>query len=266
MAQSYTNFIPGVVQSGSGISRGLSTDAGALSIHGSRSGEFNVTIDGVAVRNMGGAGGQTFYYIVNQATVQEIAVSTGGAGAEQQMAGLVSNVIPKEGSNRLAGQVYFHYTNEDFLADNLTDELEALGVGATGSIRESWDVNPAVGGPIFRDKLWFFGAYRHWGNEVDAGVRYNLTPTGWTYTPDMSRPTAAFRLSDRSYALRLTWQAAEKHKISAFFDHAPRKWYNRSASPLISPEASTWSPYRPNYLGQVTWKSPLTNRLLLEGI
>ena len=262
MAQSYTVFIPGVVTSGSGISRGLSTDSGALAIHGSSAGEAYVAIDGFNTSR--GTGGQGFYYITNTATIQEVVVSTGSAGAEQPWAGIVTNSIPKEGSNRFSGQVYFHYTNDHFAQSNLTDALKALGVGATGAIRESWDFNPGVGGPIMRDKLWFFGSYRHWGNEVDAGIRYNLTPTAWVYTPDLSRPTAAFRLSDRSHAARLTWQATQKNKFSAFYDQAPRNWYDRSMSPNVSPEASTWSPYRPNYLTSLTWKSPVSNRVLLE--
>ena len=262
MAQSYTVFIPGVVTSGSGISRGLGTDSGALAIHGSSAGEAYVAIDGFNTSR--GTGGQGFYYIANTATIQEVVVSTGSAGAEQPWAGLVTNSIPKEGSNVFSGQLYAHYTNDHFSHSNLTDALKAQGVSATGAIRESWDFNPGLGGPLMKNKLWFFGSYRHWGNEVDAGIRYNLTPRAWTYTPDLSRPTAAFRLSDRSYAGRLTWQASAKNQFSVFYDQAPRKWYNRSISPTVSPEASTWSPYRPNYLTSLTWKSPVSNRILLE--
>ncbi|PYR29499.1 MAG: hypothetical protein DMF92_11595 [Acidobacteria bacterium] len=262
MVQSYTVFIPGVVTSGSGISRGLGTDSGALAIHGSSAGEAYVAIDGFNTSR--GTGGQGFYYIANTATIQEVVVSTGAAGAEQPWAGLVTNSIPREGGNTFSGQVYFHYTNDHFSQSNLTDTLKAQGVSPTGAIRESWDFNPGVGGPIKTNKLWFFGSYRHWGNEVDAGIRYNLTPTAWAYRPDLSRPAATFRLSDRSYAARLTWQATQKNKFSIFYDQAPRNWYNRSVSPIVSPEASTWSPYRPNYLTSLTWKSPVSNRILLE--
>jgi hypothetical protein len=85
----------------------------------------------------------------------------------------------------------YTYTNESFSGDNIPAALEATGFSAAGQIRESWDINPAIGGPIIRDRLWFYGSYRHWGDEVDGGVYYNLTPTAWQYTPDVSRKTAA---------------------------------------------------------------------------
>ena len=37
----------------------------------------------------------------------------------------------------------------------------AKGLTATNSIKKLWDVNPSFGGPIVRDKLWFFGTYRY---------------------------------------------------------------------------------------------------------
>jgi hypothetical protein len=265
MVQRFTVFIPGVVANPLGTSRGLSTDSGVLAIHGGRSGEANVMLDGVSTRNMNGVGGQTAVrYMINQAMVQEVAVSIGSAGADQQLGGIMQNVIPRQGGNTITGLTYFHYTNERFSGDNLSQALKDRGLGGAGAIRESWDINPAVGGPIIRDRLWFYGSYRHWGNEVDAGIRYNLTPTGFQYTPDLSRPTAAFRLSDRNNTLRLTLQATPRNQFNLFFDHNPRNWYNRSASAQVSPESATRTPYYPNYVGQLTWKSPLTNRLFLE--
>ena len=49
----------------------------------------------------------------------------------------------EQGGNNFSGLTYFHYTNESFSGDNLSDELEALGLGGAGAMRESWDINPA---------------------------------------------------------------------------------------------------------------------------
>ena len=116
------------------------------------------------------------------------------------MAGIVTNIIPKEGGNTLGGMAYYHYTGASMVGDNLTDPLKAQGVTGTNSIRRDWDFNPALGGPLMKDKLWFFGSYRNAGSEADAGVRYNLTPTGWAYTPDLSRPTAGQKVVDSNYS------------------------------------------------------------------
>ena len=180
--------------------------------------------------------------------VQEAVASLGSAGAEQQMSGVMTNIIPRQGGNMFSGLGYFHYTNEHFSGDNVPDALKASGLGAAGQIRSSWDINPALGGPILRDKLWFFGSYRHWGDETDGGVHYNLTPTAFVYTPDLSRPTAATRFSYRNQSARLTWQASQRNQFSVFFDNNPRWWYNRRVAPTVPPEASTYTPYYPNYL------------------
>jgi hypothetical protein len=61
----------------------------------------------------------------------------------------------------------------------------------------------------------------------------------------------------------LTWQAAPKHKISAFVDNAPQVAWQRSTS-LVSPEATNYSPYLPNIFANLSWKSPIANGWLLE--
>ncbi len=263
MPQLYTLFVPGVVL-GAGGQQGLGNSSNILSIHGSRAGETNVAVDGILNRDATGTGGQSFYYYVNQGTVQEVAVITGSGGAETQMGGIVTNVIPKEGGNQLSGQFYVHYTNEDLLGNNLTDELRALGVTATTSTTEQWDVNPSVGGPIMRDKLWFFGSYRTWGAAQAVGIPYNLTPTAWTYTPDPARPRGENRVTDRSYYARLTWQASQRNKIGFLFDWQPHYIFNRDIIGTVSPEATTYSPITENYNTHLTWKSPLSNRLFVD--
>src|SRR5262249_47034136 len=119
--------------------------------------------------------------------------------------------------------------------------------------------------PLIKDKLWFYGAYRNWGvTQFVAGSYYNATPTAWVYTPDFNRP-ATGEVSNDSKAIRLTWQATPKNKGSAFFDLSPFTHHNRGFAATIAPEAQTWPPIVPNNFAQVTWKSPMTNRVLLEG-
>src|SRR6185436_2073960 len=241
------------------------TESGQLGIHGGRDGEGNIQMEGVSTRNMNGPGGLfAARYIVNPGMVQEVAVSLGSQGADQQMGAVVTNAIPKSGGNVFSGFLFGHWANESFSSSNLSDELKALGLGASGALRETWDFNPGGGGPIKRDRLWFYGSYRYWGNEFDSGVRYNLTPAGWSYTPDLSRPTASQRLADKNYSVRLTGQVTPRNTATFFVDSNPRTWSNRSVSPTVSVESSTWTTYRPNYVVQSTWKSPVNSKLFLE--
>jgi hypothetical protein len=268
MPQSYAFFVPGVAmpagtQNNVGIGLGNATTV--MTVNGASDAEFNIAIDGVVTRNMVTQGGLGHQYFINEGTVAEVVISTAAASAEQQGAGIVTNVIPKEGGNTLSGMFFYSYTDENFLSDNVTDALKALGVKSTNSTRKQWDVNPAAGGAIKRDTLWFYASFRDWGGDVASTVNYNLTPTGWVYTPDFNRPTASTKIADHSNSLRLTWQASMKNKFGFFFDRQPRDWNNRkNFNTPTSAEATTFSPYRPNFLAQVSWKSPISSRLLLE--
>jgi len=144
--------------------------------------------------------------------------------------------------------------------------LKAQGLTSVNRQKEFWDYNGSWGGPLQRTKLWFWNSLRHWGTETyRAGVYYNQTlPPAWAYTPDLSRQFAE-RSSLQSYALRLTWQAAARHKLSVYYDYNPTCFCDRSnTAESQSPEATDNWYNRPNDLIQATWKAPLTNRLFLQ--
>lgn len=258
--QSFVPYIPGVVGGLGQIGR----DTAVLSINGGRGAEANVAIDGTADHTFEGPGGGAFTYYINQASVQEVSVSTGGQSAEQGVSGITTNLIPKEGSNRFSGFLFVGYGDENLQSNNLTGELLATGLTAVNSLKKIWDVNPAWGGPIVQDKLWFYNAYRNWGSiNYLAGLYYNATPLGWSYTPDLSRQ-AVTEVWDKSANLRLTWQASQKHKISLFYDYQPHCTCNRNFSATVAPEATQYGVWAPNGFRQASWKSPVSNRFYLE--
>ena len=126
-------------------------------------------------------------------------------------------------------------------------------------------MNPSWGGPIVRDKLWFYNSFRYWGTDTYlAGLYRNATPLGYSYTPDLNNQADA-RVVDGSSNLRLTWQATQKNKISAFWDEQPHCTCNYPGfDATASPEATGHGKWSPNSFRQLTWKSPLTSRLLLD--
>ena len=262
LPQYYTLTIPAVTQAAGG-QQGLGTASNTLGIHGSRPGEAQTGIDGFSNRNMDGPGGPNMFFYVNQATVQEVVVSTSSSGADQQMSGVVTNVIPKDGGNQLSGQFFTSYADDKHLqGSNLTPELKAFGLASSG-IHQQYDFNIAVGGPIRRDKIWFFSSYRKWSTTLNVPNFYNLTPQAWVYTPDPTR-TGVGKQSDQSYALRLTAQISPRNKLSSYFDVQPHIHHNRNYAATVSPEAQTFSPIYPTYLASLIWKSPVSTRLLLE--
>ena len=127
-----------------------------------------------------------------------------------------------------------------------------------------------MGGPIKRDRLWFFGALRWWGDaNIDGGRFWNTTQGTPFYTPDFNRPGDRYEWY-QSYATRVTWQASPRNKVNVFVDRERTCHCRDQLSPVIAggvdaPEAEFIYHMDPMGLYQATWSSPVTNRLLLEG-
>ena len=262
--QGFAALMPGVIGQGIAGTPGGREEMNVAS-HGAQARDSLFLIDGASVGGVRGEGGAAAFFRISQAYVGEITVTLGGGTAELAYSGTVTNVIPKEGGNRLTGSVYFDYAGKNFSASNLTPELEAQGFtkDSLSNLRKLWDVSPSIGGPIARDKLWFFASFRHAGSvQTRAGLFENATPLGWVYTPDRTRP-AVIRLVDKSQNMRLTWQATQNNKFGAFIDNQPHIVFQRGYQNQISPEATAYAPF-PNFFYALNWKSTLSNRLLLD--
>src|SRR5262249_38482213 len=120
-----------------------------------------------------------------------------------------------------------------------------------------------LGGPIRRDRLWFFVAERWAGNKNRvAGVFFNQTQGTPFYTPDLSRP--AFRQDLlQAHMGHLTWQATSKSKFD-FFAELQDSCQCRGSGEFIAPEASYKLHFRPQGLVYGSWSSPRTSKLLFE--
>jgi hypothetical protein len=255
----YTPLIPGVT----GNLGQVGVFGGTFTIHGSAISSTRLAVDGFETNSMA-ADGAGFIYYVNMASVQESSVSISGESAELQLSGVRNNIVPKTGGNRLSGFFFAGGGGHRIQADNITDSLKTSGLTAVNSLKELYDINPAWGGPIVKDKLWFYNAYRY-NTETDylAGLYFNATPTAWTYTPDTTRQ-AGTTVWDVSANLRLTSQASKNHRISLFLDAAPHCTCNRGFSATVSPEATQIGIFWPNYFGQATWRYTATSRVLME--
>src|SRR5688572_15985094 len=134
------------------------TQLGNGTYHGK--GGARTQFDGMSVQNMTGNNG----YILNTALVQEMTLQSSGISAEGNSEGILVNMIPKEGGNTFSGSLSGLYTNEDLASNNLNDALRARGLDTVNKPLKVYDATFALGGPIKRDKLWFFGSMREWGN------------------------------------------------------------------------------------------------------
>jgi hypothetical protein len=154
-------------------------------------------------------------------------------------------------------------TNRDLQSNNLTDELRVRGLNTTIEVLHLYDLNAAIGGPIRRDKVWFFAASRTAGTQQQVpGVYFNATLGQPLYTPDLGRPSYR-RERMWSQAERVTWQVSARNKVNLFADTQGLFVHGRGE--FSAPEAANAYDLWPNGLYQATWTSPRTNKLLLEG-
>src|SRR5581483_375912 len=128
-------------------------------VHGVGAAGATVTVDGLPTNGIMGDGAVQAYH--NEARAQEIVFLTAGGNAETLVGGVTMNFVPKDGGNRYAGAFKYAKSPSDWQGDNLTPGLKALGVTATDKISDFYEVNIEEGGPLVKDKLWFFGAFRN---------------------------------------------------------------------------------------------------------
>jgi hypothetical protein len=243
---------------------GASDTRGGSLIHGSRASDYRTELDGVTLNNTATQS--------NPGEAQEYVYEVGAISAESSEGGVRANIIPKEGGNRFAGDAFFAFTNGDMQSDNLTQKLIDLGVPKPNKIIYSRDVSGSIGGPIRPDRLWFFFSYRYFGhNEEVVGMYQAIDRTSFVFDPrlgaagnvDVNKP--AYNLAGNFFNnTRVTWQATPKNKFSFYFSWQPRHTDGTFVTGTRSMEAGRSQSWYQNQVSQVTWKSPIRSRLLIE--
>jgi hypothetical protein len=263
-------LIPGLLATQPG--RGALADVGGtnnlqntqFAIHGGRPSDTRLQIDGVRLGNVLSEG-EFSNFVPDTGSTQEVTIDYGAVSAEQPFGGLRIDIIPREGGNSVRGLIFATGVNSAWQADNLSDELRNRGLPEPNAMKRAYDINTSVGGPLLRDNLWFYTSARWQENQnFIAGLYYNKNegdPTKWLYEQDRSR-RAFFSLNQKGVNTRLTWQAAQKHKVSIYYDNQGRIWDDSRAN--VSPESTVAYRFPVLKLAQVGWTAPVTNRLLLE--
>jgi hypothetical protein len=107
----------------------------------------------------------------NTDAIEEIQVLSLGAPADYgNLAGAVFNVITRQGSNSFRGDANFYWQTQDLTASNTTADQDD---GFPYNRDEFLDTTLQLGGPIIRDKFWFFGSYQY---QKDADSQPGVDP------------------------------------------------------------------------------------------
>jgi hypothetical protein len=178
-------------------------------VHGGRGVESRLTVDGLNISNPPG-GNQPPNYTADIGNSVEVTVMTAGGLGEFETAGVQMNIVPKQGGNRLSGLIAGSGFSKGMQSNNYSADLQARGAGAPNPTYHVYDFNAAVGGPILKDRLWYYMSVRQQGSRRNIlNVYYNnnaADPTKWSYAPDFNRP-AYYDRQWENYTPRITWQA-----------------------------------------------------------
>ncbi len=165
------------------------------------SSQVRVQVDGAnATEDTGGTG----YF--DYGAFEEIQIGTDSNDASMPTPGVQLNAVLKSGGNDLKGEVYVDYENESLQGRNVDDRLRRLGVGEGTRITSYYDPNVNIGGPIKRDKFWYFFSLRN----QHAGT----TITGFPAEAPGTFEDYYTRLSQLTY--KVTYQLNQNNKLSNY--------------------------------------------------
>jgi hypothetical protein len=260
-------LVPGMVAQGTDVGGSTGPAFMNLRARGGANNEGQLQMNGFPV---GYQGIGISYYVADMGAADEVAFGLSGGQGDSRASGPTMNVIGKQGGNTFAGSYFVNYSNGALEGSNFTDAHRALGMRVPNSLQKIWDTNANIGGPLVRDRLWFFSSVRHQGNRklaADMFVNKNANdPTKWTYEPDLAhqaRDTGTWM----NATTRLTWQVSPRNKFSVFWDEQNicRQCTGDEGSATTSPEALTTNDGFPQRHVQALWTSPVNNRLLVDG-
>jgi hypothetical protein len=275
--------IPGIVTDNT--SRGALTEPFMtfFTANGGRANEGRMLINGMPVAaSFNGGGVSTFIYDVANTEEMQILVS-GGLG-EAEAGGPSVNLIPRSGGNTFSGQAFYSGTGNGLRSDNIDDYLRSIGLTRPPALIRQYDANGSLGGPIMRDRLWFFGSVRDFGSatfiEGLFANRFAGDASHWDYAVDTAVEGRSANRRD-IIQFKLTGQVSERNRVS--FSH---EYQHRCSGSTITPSGSgcrvresdwigvgtltaspeSWPGYHdfPYHVTQATWTSPISNRVLLE--
>jgi hypothetical protein len=254
-------LVPGVVTGRLDVGGTEGAQQYNIEAFGSANSQKSFSIDGLKVNWGGGDGGATMMYYGFE-MYDEYNMQTASGTAESDVAGVYMNMVTKSGGNRVSSDHNFYFMNEAMQGSNLDDELRRrLGLqagqrtGAAGNpIDISYDWSSTLGGPIRRDKAWFFGAIRWWRlDQFQIGA----------FNPDGSQAIDDNRI--RNFMGKGTWQVNTSARASLLLNKNINDRFHRRNPPyLIVEDKATGLQEQPaqNYLAQ--WNQVIGSRGILD--
>jgi hypothetical protein len=212
------------------------------------SGQVRVQVDGVNTTEGTGAAG--FYY--DYGSFDEIQLGGDGMDAQSATPGVQLNAVIKSGGNQFRGTMYFDYENEDFQGNNIDAELTALGIGRGTRTLKYYDANGDVGGPVMRDKLWYYGSMRRQDSTV--------TVTGF---PVEDPGTFGQLTSLQNATYKLTYQLSPNNRFSHYVQYGRKLLPHRGGGSTLY-RNSVFQQDSGSWAGNLEWNGIISPQFIIR--
>jgi hypothetical protein len=262
-------LIPGVRKgafTGQDVGGSVVQEVASLEANGGRTADQRMMVNGVALSSMiaGGWGGGA---VPNATGTAEFAIDVSAVDAQAATGGVRINFIPRDGGNQFAGTIFASFATESFASDNYTGtDVQERGLTAPGTIKGNGDFNPGFGGPLVRDKLWFFLSGRTlYADNYVAGLFHNANVNRLDrFDYVASDRQAVLHQEQKIFQARFTYQASPRNKFGVTFDQEAFCACTTGISATVSPEAGNDRRFPTQRFVTLDWNSPVSSRLLLE--
>src|SRR5881396_95078 len=214
---------PGMVMDRENVGGNQSGQQSSFGAHGSSSNQ-QWNLDGGTVTDMASSSAPGYY---DFDSFEEIQITTAGGDASQEAGGVAINFVTKSGSNQLKGSARYYDANKSFEADNTPEEVIRQGSGAGNPIKDVAEYGFEVGGPIRKDKAWFWGAANR--NTIRVGIIGFLkpgSPAGSRSIDDLETDLSVLNNQN----VKLNYQAAIGHRSTFLYSRGDKIRNARGAS------------------------------------
>jgi len=224
------------------------------------SGQNRVLVEGINTTE--GTAGAGFY--VDYGSFEEVFLGTVAQGAEMPTPGVQSQMLGKSGGNRFQGELYQDYENNSMIAENIESNLPAKFLFSptnTGGIRlhsnetqKYRDFNINVGGPIKKDKVWWYFSYRNQKTSVGQ-PNFIGNISGTLFDTKLWNPSG-----------KSTYQINKNNKLIGYYQWGQKEQPNRlpSATNSYTDLGATLSQLSGSWIYKGEWNGTLSNNTYVE--
>jgi len=223
------------------------------------SGQNRVLVENINTTE--GTSGAGFY--TDYGSFEEVFFGTIGQGAEMPTPGVQSNFLGKSGGNKFQGELYKDFETNGLQSDNIAGNVPAQFMYPTlasgirdhsNELQKYNDFNLNVGGPIAKDKIWWFFSYRY--QSTDVGQPNFVGPiAGTAFHTDLWNPSG-----------KVTWQMSQNNKLIGYYQWGQKVQPNRLPSSTLTYTSldQTLAQTSASWVYKGEWNGTLSNNLYAE--